>query len=52
MIGEPLYRLSQNDLVLQFLPYLSKKLSSIIAFGPYLCLPGIGFSIYSWRLYG
>ena len=45
-----LFIASLGCLVLQFLPYPRKKLSSIIAFGPYLCLTGIGFSIYQWRL--
>ena len=45
-----LFIASLGCLVLQFLPYPRKKLSSIIAFGPYLCLTGIGFAIYQWQL--
>ncbi len=44
-----LFIASLSCLVLQLIPYQRKKLSSIIAFGPYLCLTGIGFSIYQWR---
>ncbi|BDW10114.1 hypothetical protein PSHI8_01960 [Polynucleobacter sp. SHI8] len=45
-----LFIASLGCLVFQLIPYSSKKPSSIIAFGPYLCLTGIGFSIYQWRL--
>ena len=45
-----LFIASLGCLVFQLIPYSSKKLSSIIAFGPYLCLTGIGFSIYQWLL--
>jgi prepilin signal peptidase PulO-like enzyme (type II secretory pathway) len=45
-----LFIASLGCLVFKLIPYSSKKLSSIIAFGPYLCLTGIGFSIYQWRL--
>jgi prepilin signal peptidase PulO-like enzyme (type II secretory pathway) len=45
-----LFIASLGCLVMQFLPFPRKKLSSIIAFGPYLCLTGIGFAIYQWQL--
>jgi len=45
-----LFIASLGCLVLQFVPYERKRLSSIIAFGPYLCLTGIGFAIYQWQL--